>query len=305
MDTIQLRLFASIANTRNFSKTAEQFFITQPAVSHHMKMLENALGAQLINRANRKISLTEEGLEFLPYANKILELSSNAEIRIQNMAEGRKRYFRVAAISSASHLLSDCLVKLYEQYPSVHVDIDLLEGTELINSLQDGSGNYDFCFTIKDMISNSKEYEHRDVARDRLMLFVNKGIEHTIDMNDWSTIEKHPFVSVPKSDTWLSSQIMALCKNRGITPHIINFYNRAESVVLSVNAGIGVAILSGELRRLYQRPNVVTLPIEGEDADFKYVFAWRKEKKTPACTAFKEIALNTLVPHSNEYNVKD
>ena len=144
MDILQLEIFASIARTFNFSRTAEQFFITQPAVSHHMKSLENSLGVKLIERSSHAVALTEEGEEFLPYVKQILELSSYGKNRIQNMAEGRWGHIRIASLSSTSNQLGDCLIKLYKEHPSIQVDVDLLEGSEMIGALQ--NGDYDFYF---------------------------------------------------------------------------------------------------------------------------------------------------------------
>jgi DNA-binding transcriptional LysR family regulator len=142
------------------------------------------------------------------------------------------------------------------------------------------------------MFTDDKIYDYVVIHPDKLTLFVNKDIAGTIDMDDWSTVGRYPFVSVPQTDSRLSNQTRLVCKNRGITPHIINYYNRAESVVLSVNAGIGIAILPGELGRLYQRPNVITLPIEGKDAEMTYVFIWKTGKISTACKIFKEIVLS-------------
>lgn len=296
MDTFQLELFATIARTKNFSRTAEQFYITQPAVSHHIKMLENTMGVKLITRSSHQVALTEAGEEFLPYVKQLLEIASVAENRIQNMAEGRWGHIRIAALSSTSSQLSDCLIRLYAAYPSIQVDVDLLEGSEMISGLQ--KGNYDFYFSVENMVTEDKAYDHITIFKDRLQLFVNKDIAQTIDLSDWETVGQHPFVSVLQSDARLSSQVRLICKNRGIKPHIINYYNRAESVVLSVNAGIGIAILPGELAHLYQRPNVVTLPIDGEDAELISVFAWKTGKMTTACTIFKNLVLELFAPQS-------
>ncbi|SHI03897.1 DNA-binding transcriptional regulator, LysR family [Sporobacter termitidis DSM 10068] len=290
MDTIQLEIFSSIARTMNFSRSAEQFYITQPAVSHHIKMLENSLGVKLISRSSHGVTLTAEGREFLPYVKQILEISAVAENRIQNMAQGRWGHIRIAALSSTTNQLSDCLVQLYKQYPSIQVDVDLLEGSEMIGALQ--KGDYDFYLSVEHMVTDTKDLDYTVIYRDHLKLFVNKDVADTIDLEDWSTVERQPFVSVPQSDARLSNQVRLICKNRGIKPHIINYYNRAESVVLSVNVGIGIAILPGELGRLYQRQNVVTLPIEGNDADLVSVFAWKTGETTTACSIFKEIVLS-------------
>jgi DNA-binding transcriptional LysR family regulator len=290
MDTLQLQLFASISRTLNFSRTAEQFFISQPAVSHQIKMLENSLGVRLLNRSNHKVSLTVEGAELLPYADQMLKLSSVVENRLQNMAQGRWGHIRIAALSSTTYQLCDCLAKFYEQYPDIQVDIDLFEGQGIVSSLQ--RDDYDFYFALHSILSARNEYEYTAVCNDRLQLFVNRKIADTIDLSDWSTVGRHPFISGMQSDEVLSSRIRFICRNRGIEPRIINYYNRADTTLISVNAGIGIAIMPGELGRLYNLPNVIALPIEGDDAVHTSVFAWKKGKSTTVCDIFKSIVLS-------------
>ena len=301
MDTMQLRLFISAANTLNFSRTAEQFYISQPAVTHSIKILEISLGVKLFDRANRKITLTAEGLEFLPYAIRALETLSSAEMRMQNMAQGRTGHIRIASLSSIVRQLSDCLAGFHNDYPSIQVDIDLLEGTDLVNSLR--TNNYDFYFSNSEMLSGAAYYTYTSISHERLELFVNKEIADKIAIADWSTIKDYPFVSISRSDAWLTGRIARICKNRGITPNIINYYNRAEAAIVSVNAGIGIAILPGALHRFYPLPNVVTLNIPGDDANVVNVFAWNREQNTTACRLFRDIALKALAspPTDNAY----
>ena len=293
MDTVQLSLFVSAANTMNFSRTAEQFFISQPAVTHSIKILETSLGVRLFNRTSRKISLTAEGLEFLPYAIRALETLNNAEMRLQNMAQGRTGHIKIAALSSLTYNLSNCLAALYKKYPSIQVDISLLEGTDLVNSIRNSS--YDFYLANGEMFSGATNYLFKLIGHGQLELFVNKGIADKIDVNDWSTLKDSPFVSIARSDAWLTGRITRICKSRGITPNIINYYNRAEAAIVSVNAGIGVAILPRALHRLYLLPDVVTFPITGEDAYIESAFAWKRELSTTACQLFKDIAIESLM----------
>jgi len=292
MDTMQLRLFVSAANTLNFSRTAEQFFISQPAVTHSVKILETSLGVRLFNRTSRRISLTAEGLEFLPYAIKALETLSSAEVRLQNMAQGRIGHIRIAALSSLAYSLNDCLVALHRKYPSIQVDIDLLEGTELVNSVRKGA--YDFYFSNGEMLTGAANHNCAHIGYGQVELFVNKSIAGLIDINDWTTIKDYPFVSISRTDAWLTGKIARICKNRGITPNIINYYNRAETAIMSVNAGIGIAILPGASYRLLL-PDVVNFPISGKDAMIDNVFAWKQEQNTTACHIFREVALEVLV----------
>ena len=294
MDTMQLCLFISAANTLNFSRTAEQYFISQPAVTHSIKILETALGVKLFNRTSRKITLTAEGLEFLPYAVRALDTLSSAEMRLQNMAQGRTGHIRVASLSSMANELSSCLVTLYKKYPSIQVDIDLLEGTDIVNSIRKGA--YDFYFSNSEMLTGAANYTFAPVSHDKLELYVNKDIADKIDIDDWATIKDFPFVSIARSDAWLTGRISRICKNRSVTPNIINYYNRAEAAIISVNAGIGISILPSAFHQLYRLPEVVTLHIPGDDTDIVRVFAWKQAQSTTACLLFKEIAFEVLNP---------
>ena len=208
---------------------------------------------------------------------------------MRNMAEGTVGHIRIAALSSASAQVSDCLLPLYAQHPDIQVDITLLEGTELIEALRQNT--HDFYFGVDTMTPDNMGYVSVMIARGRLELFVNRSAADSIDLSDWSTVARQPFVSAPKSDVSLDKKIMTVCRNRGFTPRIISLYNRAESVVLSVNAGLGVAILPGALRELYQRPNVVTFLIAGDDARADTVFVWNPERLTDTGVIFRDVVL--------------
>ncbi|MNL65286.1 Hca operon transcriptional activator [compost metagenome] len=64
MNIQQLKCFVSLAETLNFSKTAEKLNLTQPAVSHNIKSLENELGILLFVRNKRTVNLTLAGNSF-------------------------------------------------------------------------------------------------------------------------------------------------------------------------------------------------------------------------------------------------
>ena len=102
MNMLQFELFASVARTQNISRTAEQYNVSQPAVSHQLKTLEQAMGLELIHRTKRGVVLTDAGRELLPYVQEILSIKDRAETRMRNMAEGTVGHIRIAALSSAS-----------------------------------------------------------------------------------------------------------------------------------------------------------------------------------------------------------
>ncbi len=295
MDTLQLRLFISLSQTLNFTKTANEFYVTQPTVSNYIKALESSLGVTLLNRNSHSVSLTAEGKEFVNYANQLLSLQAEAENRLKNISEGRKGYVKVAMLSSAAGFFSVCLEEFLKKYPGVQVNVDLLEGAEMTVAL--GNNAYDLYLAHQHMVPENEIIEYRTLGSTHLHVFVNKSQLDQIDMNDWSTLSKFHFVSTPAQDFTLSGQINKICANRGIVPDIINYYNRADMAVLAINSGVGVAILPPHLKSFYNCPNVVGLPIEGDDAKITMVVAWQRNTNNPEVQRF--LKLNAM--YDNEY----
>ena len=100
MNITQLRLFRDIARELSFVKVARQNHITQPAVSVHIKKLEDELGKKLFSRTPHNIQLTSDGEVILDDVKEILRLCEGLNIRssyIQGILEGN---IRIAAIHS-------------------------------------------------------------------------------------------------------------------------------------------------------------------------------------------------------------
>ena len=82
MNTIQLECFVVVAQYLNFSRASEDLKITQPAVSHQIRTLEEELGVKLFKRTSKSVSLTPEGIQFYPDAELILKTAMSAKKRL-------------------------------------------------------------------------------------------------------------------------------------------------------------------------------------------------------------------------------
>ena len=82
MNTIQLECFIAVAEHLNFSRASEALRITQPAVSHQIQSLEEELDVKLFKRTSKSVSLTQEGIQFLPDAQLILKTALSAKERL-------------------------------------------------------------------------------------------------------------------------------------------------------------------------------------------------------------------------------
>lgn len=84
MNTTQLECFVTVAECLNFSKAADILKLTQPAVSHQIRSLEEELEVKLFHRTSKNVSLTQEGLLFLADAHLILKTALSAKRRLED-----------------------------------------------------------------------------------------------------------------------------------------------------------------------------------------------------------------------------
>ncbi len=280
MRLLPYEIFASVAATGNLSKTAEEFNITQPAVTHHIKSIEEYLGVALIKRTKYGVALTAEGREYLPYIDEILATNIRADNKIKNMISGTVGYLKVAALTSESKYVNECIVKLLTDYPGINAEVHILSGLEMLDALK--ANAYDFYFASDLQLPNHEECDHIVLGDEHLAIYVNTSSADAIDLSDWGTVCSQSFISISEADDVLYSKVLNICKNRGFTPRIVNMFKKSESVIFSVNAGLGIAILPENISELYHQPNVKLLPIEGEDALVKNVLFWNSDKLNAA-----------------------
>jgi hypothetical protein len=101
----RLQVFHAVAKQLSFTKAAEVLFMTQPAVTFQIKQLEEHFNTRLFERGHGKISLTPAGDIVLEYAERILGLSSELDVRLGEMTGS----------AAVSKLLPDCPL-LWAQY---------------------------------------------------------------------------------------------------------------------------------------------------------------------------------------------
>src|SRR5262249_13602655 len=88
MDIDQLRTFDRIVRDGSFTNAAARLNVTQATVSMRVKSLEDALGGTLLQRG-RRITLTERGITFLPYARRVLAALLEGEDALRAVERGR------------------------------------------------------------------------------------------------------------------------------------------------------------------------------------------------------------------------
>jgi len=128
VDLNLLRIFATVAETRNFRAAADRLDVTRSAVSQSMRKLEDALGISLVNRSTRSVALTEEGERLYQQACAHLN-ALDAAVEDALMAKGAPQgLLRVAVTSIAEQFLSGPFIADFcAAYPDIRLDVTVTD----------------------------------------------------------------------------------------------------------------------------------------------------------------------------------
>lgn len=287
MDTNRLRYFVTAAETLNFSEVARIFFISQPAVSHQISLLEEELGEPLFKRNGKKLFLTETGAQFLPDAISILEKMDTAVLNVKRHREGELGKVSVVVASTCSVPYKQCL-KIFSKYnPDVLIDTRIAIGREQSRILD--AGDYDIFFTAEKIVAGRRnQLDYVVTHMDMLCLALPAGCPEPEDMSDFSALNKLPYIGLSSGDsTMIQDESLMVLSAAGYIPRIINQYNRIEALLMSVDAGIGIAVLPQSLTAFYTYPEIKYIPIPHSAT--ACVGAWRKGNNNQAAVNFAHV----------------
>ncbi len=125
MDTA-FRVFVRVAETESFSLAAKQMGMGQPAVSKHVSTLEDHLGARLLHRTTRSITLTDEGREFLGHARRAVAATDFALERVQKVKGQATGLLRLSCQTGLARLqVVPRLTEILESFPDLDIDLML------------------------------------------------------------------------------------------------------------------------------------------------------------------------------------
>lgn len=139
MDISALQAFIAVARHESFSKASEQLFVTQPAVSKRVALLEEELGTQLFNRIARQISLTEAGKQLLPKAQDLVNQADDLQRYASNLNDEISGNLSVAiAHHIGLHRMPPILKEFNLRHPKVTLDIRFEDSDQAYTAVEHG-----------------------------------------------------------------------------------------------------------------------------------------------------------------------
>ena len=136
MELRQLRYFIKSAELSNFTEAARTLFISESTLSQQIKQLEIELDTLLFERVRRRVSLTEAGEMFLPYARKTVADSEHAVQRLRDLRNLHTGTLKIGVTFSLGSVLTNSLEKFSQTYPDIKLNIIYRTATELTGLLK-------------------------------------------------------------------------------------------------------------------------------------------------------------------------
>ncbi|MEZ1315479.1 LysR family transcriptional regulator [Pseudomonas fluorescens] len=125
-----MRVFVTVVDLGSQSAAADHLELSRPVVSRYLAELEDWVGARLMHRTTRKLSLTTAGSETLPRCRQMLELSADMQAAVSEPDDAPRGLLRISVSTSFGQAqLADAMTAYVKRYPGVSVDLQMLDRT--------------------------------------------------------------------------------------------------------------------------------------------------------------------------------
>lgn len=244
----QLRIFKAIASEKSFTQAAEILFVSQPSLSKQIKTLENRLGILLLNRTGNKIFLTEAGIVFLQYAERILALCEESCRALNDLKDGERGNLKVGASQTIGAYLMPRVLTLFAQsYPQINLNIDI-DSTRII-AKKVADRIIDIAIVGGDIPTGlKKNLEIEDFVEDELILIIPKSHPFARKKEKISKEDLYHlnFITLNSNSTIHKFIDNILIQNDIQTKqfNIIMELNSIEAIKTAVSLGLGAAFVS-------------------------------------------------------------
>lgn len=288
MNLNQLDYFIAVAETLNFTKAAEKFYISQTAITQQIKALEEHLEVKLFQRTNRHVELTPAGRIYLNEAKAIIKRTEEASQKVKLASSGLSGSLKIGFIKGCEHAgLAELIVRFREEYPSIALSFRRDNFFALLNSLDDYSN--DIIFNIQPKMNKNHNVVFKTFKHIPLYALLN-SLHFSAHKPSITRIElqNETFILMKTSnEDDKFSPIMDGFLSAGFLPKNVCYANDIESLLLMVSANMGVAILPEyNLHALNGLKALQTIPLINDDEILEISMAWNINNPNTAVERF-------------------
>ena len=288
MDIRQLRYFLTIADEGHITAAAKKLRISQPPLSHQLKLLEEELGITLFIRGKESMQLTPEGKVLYRRAQIILENFDSTVDTLDNIRNGITGLLSIGSIGSAAlDFLPQSINRLLQASPGAQFHISEGSSHAILTMLSKGSVELGI---IREPF-NHELFHHRhlgavpqntpDSLYDYSDYYVAVGLAPYFTGDDPDVallnLQEKPLI-VHRIDR---QKVIAACAKLGFTPHIICTNEAFTTSISWAIQGLGIAVLPHSSENLIDKfklgETLVIKPVQELPTPSAPVLIWKKE----------------------------
>ncbi len=288
----QLRVFEAVANNSNFTRAAEELYLTQPAVSMQIRQLEGNLGIALFDHLGKKIFLTDAGKEFYKSSRNITQQLESVEEYLEELKGVRQGHLKIVVATTANSFATNLLATFIQRHPEITISLDVTNRQRLIETLESNES---------DLVIMGQPPEKLDLVADPFMdnpLVMIVGRGHPLYRKRAkstftpSEVEQYKFV-VREKGSGTRTAMERFFRERELNLETSMEFGSNEAIKQAVQAGLGLAIVSIHTIKLELQAKVVRiLDVEDLPIKRKWHLVYRKGKRlSPVAQAFRKFIL--------------
>lgn len=276
-DTRQLEAFDVLCRTGSFTKTAKHLFLTQSAVSHSMKNLEDEAGCKLFSRQGKKVSLTQAGDRLLNFVRPFLVEMENVRDELDGFEKFGTGRIRLGASTQACRFFLPSILKEFNETQSpCRFEVKCEDTPECIQLLSEGK--IDLAVTLSPF--NIPEIEFMPCFNDELRVVVPPSHPWVKTQRiDWDNAGVENFILYNKG-SYTFRIITDYFDKRGIRLSSFMEISSPEASKELIKVGMGVGILADwAVEEEVQRGELVSLSLGPKKLARTWGISVRKGRK--------------------------
>ncbi len=243
MNDLQIDYFMAVATNSSFTKTSEELFVSQPAISKQIALMEKELGVRLFIRNNRKTELTEAGKIYYDFFSRYKAEIGNIKHEVSELDGIASQTITIGILEGWD--FASWLTKIIKEYRASHGYVDILinyVGAKEISTML-LTDEIDLAISLKNTFDTFAEIESHNILETRKKLIYSKQnpIASKADLSPEDFAKEKFFAPWSIMDDTVTKSINMYMQPYGIRPKI-QFVNNLESMINCVRYNLGVAI---------------------------------------------------------------
>ncbi len=269
MDTQFLNTFVTVVDQGSMAAAARVLNITPAAVAQQIRTLEREIGATLIARVGRTVSVTEEGSRILQRSRDLLR--SVADLRSVANDNAVSGELRLGACPTAlAGMLPDALARMVDAFPLINVFIKPGYSADLYRAVEEG--DLDAAIVLQAPYDLPKTCEWQLLREEPLIVLAPESMA---DRDPHELLSTQPLIRYDRHQ-WGGRQADEYLRSAGIVPRERFELNALNAIAVMVDRGLGVSLVPDWARPWPEGLRVVRIPLPAATVPRRIGVVWSR-----------------------------